>query len=49
MISIVQIGMGPLGQKMAQYIAERNGFQTLAAVDKAPDLIGTRLPVKEGS
>ena len=43
MINIIQIGMGPLGIKMAQYIAARKGFNTVAAVDLNPQLIGKSL------
>lgn len=43
MINVVQIGMGPLGTKMAQYIAERHSIQTVAAVDLNPKLIGQPL------
>ena len=43
MINIIQIGMGPLGIKMAQYISARNGFETVAAVDLNPQLVGKSL------
>lgn len=43
MIHIIQIGMGPLGIKMAQYIGARQGFETVAAVDHCPQLIGKPL------
>lgn len=43
MIHIIQIGMGPLGIKMAQYISARQGFETVAAVDHSPQLIGKPL------
>ncbi|MEO1260708.1 MAG: dihydrodipicolinate reductase [Bacteroidota bacterium] len=42
-IRILQIGLGPLGIKTAQYIAERKGLITVAAVDKSPALIGKDL------
>ncbi len=42
-IRILQVGLGPLGQKIARFIAERPNLQTVAAVDKNPDLIGQRL------
>lgn len=42
-IKVLQIGMGPLGIKMADYIAQRSVFTTVAAVDKNPALIGKRL------
>lgn len=37
-IRIVQIGMGPLGVKIAKMIAERKGIKTVAAVDINPAL-----------
>jgi len=37
-IRIVQIGMGPLGVKIAKMIAERKGITTVAAVDINPAL-----------
>ena len=40
MINILQVGLGPLGQKIGRYIAEREGFQTVGAVDKHPALMG---------
>lgn len=43
MINIIQIGMGPLGIKMAQYISARKGFETVAAVDLHPQLVGKPL------
>ena len=39
-IRILQIGIGPLGIKTAQFIAERKGLQTIAAVDKSPNRLG---------
>lgn len=42
-INILQIGIGPLGVKIAQFIEDRAGLKTIAAVDKAPDLIGRDL------
>jgi 4-hydroxy-tetrahydrodipicolinate reductase len=38
MIRILQIGLGPLGIKTYQYIAEKQSMQTVAAVDINPDL-----------
>ncbi len=40
MIKILQIGLGPLGQKIGNYITERKGIKTIAAVDKNPNYIG---------
>ncbi len=47
-IRIVQIGMGPLGIKIAKMIAERNGVETVAAIDINPDLSGKDLGLMYG-
>ncbi len=39
-IKAVQIGTGPLGVKMADFIAERQGITLIGAVDKDPAKIG---------
>ena len=39
-IKVVQIGVGPLGKQIANFIAERPGIRTVAAVDKQRHLIG---------
>lgn len=40
---VIQIGLGPLGRKIAQYIAQRQGVTTVAAVDRDPRLVGRDL------
>ncbi len=42
-IKVIQIGMGPLGVKIAEFISQRKGLETVGAVDKSADLIGKRL------
>ncbi|TAK41470.1 MAG: dihydrodipicolinate reductase [Saprospiraceae bacterium] len=42
-MNILQIGLGPLGLKIANFIAERPGLTTSAAVDKNPNLFGKDL------
>lgn len=42
-IHILQVGLGPLGIKTADFIARRSGMKTIAAVDKNPALIGKDL------
>lgn len=42
-IKVVQVGLGPLGIKTANFIAERNSVEIVAAVDKNPALIGKDL------
>lgn len=41
-IKVIQIGMGPLGLKIANFINERAGIETVAAVDKNPELVGKK-------
>ncbi len=40
MIKIVQIGLGPLGQKVVRYLLERPNLKLVAVVDPAPDKVG---------
>ncbi len=42
-IKVLQIGMGPLGVKVAEFIEERAGIDTVMAVDRNPELVGQRL------
>lgn len=42
-INILQIGLGPLGIKIGQFIEERKGLKTVAAVDKNPAIAGQDL------
>ncbi|UGU15174.1 hypothetical protein LS482_15995 [Sinomicrobium kalidii] len=42
-IKIVQVGMGPLGIKIAEFIAGRPGLRTVAAIDTAADKKGKSL------
>jgi len=49
MIKILQIGMGPLGIKIAKMIAERNGITTVAAVDINPTLKNVDIGVLYGN
>ncbi|MBU0714666.1 MAG: dihydrodipicolinate reductase [Verrucomicrobia bacterium] len=43
MINIIQIGLGPLGQKAVRYALERGTIQIVGAVDPAPDKAGQDL------
>jgi 4-hydroxy-tetrahydrodipicolinate reductase len=38
-IKVVQVGIGPLGQKVTQFIAQRKGLEVIGAVDVSPELI----------
>lgn len=42
-IKVIQVGMGPLGVKIAQMIAERSNVKTIAAIDKKASLLGADL------
>jgi len=42
-IKIIQVGLGPLGQKITKYILERRGLEIVGAVDSAPDKAGKDL------
>jgi 4-hydroxy-tetrahydrodipicolinate reductase len=39
-IRIAQVGLGPLGQKIAKFISERPGLEITAGVDSSPDKAG---------
>ncbi|MCK5844577.1 MAG: hypothetical protein KAG97_07715 [Victivallales bacterium] len=39
-IKIAQIGLGPLGRKIAQFIGERENLEIVAAVDKDEKIVG---------
>jgi 4-hydroxy-tetrahydrodipicolinate reductase len=43
MIKVVQIGLGPLGQKVVRFALKRGGIKIVAAVDPAPDKVGRDL------
>lgn len=40
MINVIQLGMGPLGMKMTEFIRQRHGIRTVAAVDPDPEKAG---------
>lgn len=42
-MNIVQVGLGPLGQKIVQFALERGNINIVAAVDPAPDKAGRDL------
>lgn len=48
MYNILQIGMGPLGLKISQYIEEKSSMQTIAAVDIDKALLGKDLGLLAG-
>lgn len=49
MINILQIGIGPLGLKIAEYIAEKKSMQTIAALDINPAIGSKDLEELTGS
>lgn len=40
MIKIIQLGLGPLGQKVASYVLQRKGIEIVGAVDPDPEKVG---------
>jgi hypothetical protein len=42
-IKVIQIGLGPLGQKIVQFVDQRKGIEIIGAVDVAPNLKGKDL------
>ena len=42
-IRVMQVGIGPIGQKVVRYMAERQAIDIVAAVDLDPDKIGKDL------
>ena len=42
-IKVIQVGLGPLGQKVAKYIKQREGIELVGAVDINPELNGKPL------
>jgi 4-hydroxy-tetrahydrodipicolinate reductase len=43
MIKVIQLGLGPLGQKVVRFALERSFIKIIAAVDPAPDKVGKDL------
>lgn len=42
-LNVIQIGVGPIGQRVVKYLLERKGMEVVAAVDPAPDKSGKDL------
>ncbi len=42
-IRLMQVGIGPIGQKVVNYLLQREGLEIVAAVDPAPDKAGKDL------
>ena len=42
-MKVVQIGMGPLGQKITRFIAQRQNIEVVGAVDVSPEIVGRDL------
>ncbi len=43
MINILQVGVGPLGRKVVQYVLQRKGINIIGAVDPGPEKAGRDL------
>ncbi|MGB0579435.1 MAG: dihydrodipicolinate reductase [Limisphaerales bacterium] len=39
-LKVIQVGMGPLGQKTVQYLLERENIEVISALELNPELIG---------
>ena len=48
MLRIVQVGVGPLGQKVVRFALERGGMRIVAAVDPDPTKSGKDLGDRPG-
>jgi 4-hydroxy-tetrahydrodipicolinate reductase len=42
-MKVVQIGLGPLGQKITQFIVQRKNLEVVSAIDISPEIIGRDL------
>lgn len=42
-IRVIQVGLGPLGRKMIEFMLQRTGIEVVGAVDKSADLAGKSL------
>ncbi len=43
MINVLQLGLGPIGQRLTRYLSERDGIQIVGAVDPDPQKVGKDL------
>jgi 4-hydroxy-tetrahydrodipicolinate reductase len=43
MLNIIQLGLGPIGQRLTRYLSEREGIQVVGAVDPDPQKVGKDL------
>jgi len=43
MLNVVQLGLGPIGQQLTEYLSERQGIKIVGAVDPDPEIAGTDL------
>lgn len=43
MINVIQLGLGPIGQRLSCYLHERDGIQIVGAVDPDPEKVGKDL------
>lgn len=43
MLNVIQLGLGPIGQQLTQYLSERAGIEIVGAVDPDPKIAGTDL------
>ena len=48
-IRVIQMGLGPIGQRTVAYLAERNGIELVGAIDIDPDKQGQDVGVLSGT
>ena len=48
MIKVVQLGLGPIGQRLTQYLSEREGIKITAGIDPDPQKVGQDVALLAG-
>ncbi|WP_441000339.1 NAD(P)H-dependent amine dehydrogenase family protein [Fodinibius sp. SL11] len=48
MIKVIQLGLGPIGQRLARYLVERDGIQIVGGVDPDPKKVGKDVGILAG-
>ena len=48
-IRVIQMGLGPIGQRIIAYLAEREGIELVGAIDIDPDKAGEDAGVLSGT
>lgn len=48
MTNVIQLGLGPIGQRLTRYLAEREGIAVIGGVDPDPQIVGKDIGVWAG-